>query len=527
MQRTLSYGIPGAAGIMRPYERRSDPGPVKKLLFYGVLILVAAFYGLLCSVLPLQALVVPLVPILLLAALALWLLPSVDTVDYGRIIGFMFWYAGLNAIWPSYIAVDVPGLPWITPMRFALFGMAALFAYTFSVSTSVRSTLRSITDTAPVIKWSFWIFWISSTVTIAFSQAQSETLTKYFNNQIYWTIMFLVAALIGFDKKSINKINNIIKIMVFGAIISSILSILEFRVERVIWLDHLPGFLKPNSDIFGKLDVSNARAGTDAYRVTGHLGNALYFAEFLAILLPFNIDELVRGRGFLRKSALFLGLVAVVVAIYLTGSRAGMVGLLLSPALYTLLATLRWRRRQPSSLAAAAILFAYPMMIGLVAALVVFWRRLHVLVIGGGQHQASNEARNLQWAKGDAILAAQPFGHGAGQSGIVLGFYNPGHDNYTVDSYYLSVLIDYGAIGFLAFMTFFATSAAHAGRFYFRADDDKKLILLPIAVTIVNFLVIKAVASTESSMPIVIMMAGFSLGLAAQIMKSQPERSQT
>jgi hypothetical protein len=339
--------------------------------------------------------------------------------------------------------------------------------------------------------------------------------------------MFLVAALIGSDKKSINRINNIIKIMVFGAIISSILSILEFRVERVIWLDHLPGFLKPNSDIFGKLDVSNARAGTDAYRVTGHLGNALYFAEFLAILLPFNIDELVRGRGFLRKSALFLGLVAVVVAIYLTGSRAGMVGLLLSPALYTLLATLRWRQRQPSSLAAAAILFAYPMMIGLVAALVVFWRRLHVLVIGGGQHQASNEARNLQWAKGEAILAAQPFGHGAGQSGIVLGFYNPGHDNYTVDSYYLSVLIDYGAIGFLAFMTFFATSAAHAGRFYFRADDDKKLILLPIAVTIVNFLVIKAVASTESSMPIVIMMAGFSLGLAAQIMKSQPERSQT
>jgi hypothetical protein len=85
--------------------------------------------------------------------------------------------------------------------------------------------------------------------------------------------------------------------------------------------------------------------------------------------------------------------------------------------------------------------------------------------------------------------------------------------------------MDYGMIGFLAFMMFFATSAAHAGRFYFRTDGDKHLILLPIAVTIVNFLVIKAVASTESTMSIVIMLTGFSVGIAAQIMRSQPEPS--
>ena len=166
------------------------------------------------------------------------------------------------------------------------------------------------------------------------------------------------------------------------------------------------------------------------------------------------------------------------------------------------------------------------MVVALVASLVVFWRRLHVLVIGGGQHQASNEARNIQWSKGEAVLAAQPFGHGAGQSGIVLGFYNPGHDNYTVGSYYLSLLIDYGLIGFIAFMMFFATSAFHAGRFYFRTDDENQLILLPIAMAIIKFLAVKAVASTESSMPIVIMLVGFSFGMAARIMKSQPERNQ-
>ncbi len=525
MQTAQSFGTAGGAGIMRPYERRTAPGPFKRLLFYTALIGIAAFYGLMCSVLPMAALVIPLVPILLLIALGLWLLPSVDTVDYRRIAGFLFWYVGLNAIWPSYIAVDVPGLPWITPMRFALFGMAALFAYTYSVSTELRASLGKIIDTVPVIKWSFWIFWACTTIAIVFSNAKGESFTKYINNQIYWTMMFLIAVLLAHDQQNIKKINNIIKFMVFGAIVSSVFAILEFRAERVIWLDHLPSFLKPNFDLFDKLEVSNARAGTDIYRVTGHLGNALYFAEFLAVILPFHIDQLLRAKGFWRKSLLFVGLIAVSLAIYFTGSRAGMVGLLLSPVLYVLLAALRWRRREPSSLGAAAVLYAYPMMIALLAALVVFWRRLHVLVIGGGQHQASSDARNIQWAKGQGIIAGHPLGHGAGQSGSVLGFYNPGHDNFTVDSYYLTLLLDYGYIGFLAFMMFFMTSAAHAARFYFRTRDDDQLILLPIAVAIVNFVVIKAVASTESSMPIVIMLAGFAVGMAAQIMKSQAPRA--
>jgi O-antigen ligase len=217
--------------------------------------------------------------------------------------------------------------------------------------------------------------------------------------------------------------------------------------------------------------------------------------------------------------------VAVCVTIYLTDSRAGMVGLLLSPVLYALIAALRWRKWFPSSLGAAAILYSYPMMVALLAALVVFWRRLHVLVIGGGQHQASTEARNVQWETGFPKFFSHPLGYGAGQSGSVLGFYNPGHDNFTVDSYYLSLLLEYGYIGFLAFMMFFATSAAHAVRFYFRTRNDDQLILLPIAVAIVNFVVIKMVASTESSMPIVIMLAGFAVGMAAQIIKSQASRA--
>ena len=520
MSFASSLAPSGRTGIMQPYERRPAPGRFKQFLFYSALIGVAAFYGLMCSVLPFAALVIPLVPLLILSALVLWLLPSVDTVDYSRLATFLFWFAACNAMWPNYVAVNLPGLPWITPSRFALFGLTLMFLYTFSVSNSLRMTLQTIWATSPIIKWSFLIFWICTTAAIVFSKEVGETITKYANNQIYWTLIFMVSCLLAYDYGNIRRINNILRILVLGTIVTALFSLVEYHDQRIIWLDHLPAFLKPDQAMLEKIGTFTARAGTDVYRVTGNLGNALYYAEALAVSLPFLIDLLVRQKGAIQFTLLLAGFMVVAVAIYLTGSRAGMVGLLLAPVLYTLGAALRWRRRHPSSLAATAILFAYPMFVGLLAALVVFWRRLHVLVLGGGQHQASTEARSTQWAMGIPKFMSHPFGHGSGQSGDVLGYFNPGQDNTTVDSYYLTLLLDYGFIGFLAFMMFFLSTSAHAARYYFKTDDEQQFILLPIAVAIFNFVVIKAVASTESSMPIIVMLAGFAIGIAAHIIKT-------
>lgn len=520
MSFALSFGSAGRTGIMRPYERRSTPGPFKQFLFYSALIGVAAFYGLLCSVLPFAALVIPLVPLLIMSAMVLWLLPSVDTVDHSRMATFLLWYAALNAMWPNYVAVNLPGLPWITPSRFALFGLTLVFLYIYSVSNAVRTTLQTILATTPAIKWAFWIFWICTTVSIVFSKAISESVTKYANNQIYWTMIFMVSCLLAYDYRNIGKINKILQMLVLGAIVTSVFSLFEYHYERIVWLDYLPGILKPSAEQFERLGVSNARAYTDAYRVTGNLGNPLYYAEALAISLPFVLDQMVRQKGTMRFGLMLAGFMLVSVAIYFTGSRTGMVGLLLTPVLYILASALRWRRRQPTSLVATSLLFAYPMFVVLLGLLVVFWRRLHVLVIGGGQHQASSDARATQWAMGIPKFTGYPFGHGPGQSGTVLGFFNPGRDNLTVDSYYLTLLLDYGFIGFLAFMMFFLSSAAHAVRYYFKANDEQQLILLPIGVAIVNFVVIKAVASTEVLMPVTIMLAGFAIGIAAHIIKN-------
>jgi O-antigen ligase len=182
---------------------------------------------------------------------------------------------------------------------------------------------------------------------------------------------------------------------------------------------------------------------------------------------------------------------------------------------YGFMASWRVRQQRPNSLAASAVIFAYPMLAALVASLVVFWRRLHVLIIGGGQQQASTDARGTQWAMGWPKIISHPFGHGAGNSGEVLGFFNPGADSPTVDSYFLTLLLDYGFIGLASFLVMMFLAIWYGFRAYNRAKDEHMLMLAPLTIALFNFTVIKAVSSTEGSLPIVFVIMGCVVGLTA------------
>ena len=95
--------------VLKPYERRREPGPFRRFMFFAAIIGLAAFYGLLASVLPMQLLFIPLVPILILVALILWMMPDVGGLQIERMQTLMWWFIGLGILWPNYVAFDLPG----------------------------------------------------------------------------------------------------------------------------------------------------------------------------------------------------------------------------------------------------------------------------------------------------------------------------------------------------------------------------------------------------------------------------------
>lgn len=499
--------------VLKPYERRRPPGPVRRFVAGMGLVFLAAFYGLLCTILPMQLIIVPLVPILLMIALTLWMLPDTGGVQYDTIAKGMLWFIGLNAMWPSYVAINAPGLPIITPTRIALFLTLTVIAFNFATSSEMRSQVIRANNSLPVVRRMFWLFWLTTLVSLPFSDNLMFSLTKFMNNQVYWTIPFVITAWLGSREGFVLRVGRLLAVAV---LVVALLSLPEISAQTPIWIPHMPSFLRIDPALLEQMASGNARAGTGSYRLRGIFTGALYFAEYLSVMFPFVVHALCRQRSLHGMLLLSAGVLLMAFAMFMTGSRSAMLALLLTPLSYTLLVAWRVRLQNPRSIAASLGVFSYPLAAISLALTVVFWRRLHVLVIGGGQHVGSTDARETQWAMGWPKIGSHPLGHGVGRSGDILGFFNPGSDNPTVDSFYLTTLLDYGILGLVFFLLLFATMLWYGFRLHNKARTEEQLMMGPILVSLFNFIVIKSVASTESNLPFIFIMMGCVFGLASR-----------
>lgn len=511
--------------ILKPYERRQLPGRAARTIAGASLILVAAFYGLMCSVLPMRLLVIPAIPVLLMFGLALWMLPDIGGIYDQQMETFMVWYVGLNVLWPGYVALNAPGLPWISPPRVVLAGLLAVVLFNISTSKDFRSALTERQHGLPMVRRVFYLFWTVTLVSLVFSDAIAASLLKFINNQIYWTMMFLVSAFLATRGRFVERLGNVIA---WTTIALALIGIYESRLQAPFWLNHLPSFLQADYGLLGSLSQSSARAGTEEYRIRGTFANPTYFAEYLGLAIPFVVHALAQSQRFWHVVLLSGGLLAVSIAAYLTHTRSAMLALLISLVIYPLFASLRSRRAHPNSIAATAVVAAYPIALALLAALVVFWRRLHVLIIGGGQHQASTDAREAQWAMGWPKVFSHPLGHGVGRAGDVLGYTNLAGEG-TIDSGYLSLLLDYGPLGLAAFLAMLIMLIWAGYRLYTDARSPSEQMIAPMTIGAMNFLIIKSVMSNDGNWPIVFILSGCIVGLVwarkAQNIVQLPESS--
>jgi O-antigen ligase len=138
--------------------------------------------------------------------------------------------------------------------------------------------------------------------------------------------------------------------------------------------------------------------------------------------------------------------------IFCSGSRGGYISAIVATAAFAMLWVVRVARFDRRSLAPAIISTAALIAFAILIGLIVFWPRLHNVVLGGGREAYSNQGRQEQWELAKPKIAANPItGHGFGIGAEVIGFYNAGSPIPTVDSYVLSTLVETGIPGFLFF----------------------------------------------------------------------------
>src|SRR3546814_14839267 len=78
----------------------------------------------------------------------------------------------------------------------------------------------------------------------------------------------------------------------------------------------------------------------------------------------------------------------------------------------------------------------YPAALAGFMGLLLASRRLYVMFIGGGQHQASNDARTSMYQDGIPLILSNPWGFGANQAAAALNYRLPSGMP-TIASHYL------------------------------------------------------------------------------------------
>lgn len=499
------------ARILPPYTRRIDDLSHKMLRVAAMagLIMFAMLLGFVTAILPIQLLLVPMVPLIFLTLLMLWVAPDFDLPVDNLVCKLFMAYTIVGLIIPYYIAPTLPGIGWVSFNRMIYFPLFMIALFAIGTSARVRGIIGDALEASGPMKWFFIGFVIIQGLLIFMNAA---FLSRWINAQLFWYFYFILSIWV-FSQEGASK--SFVKLLLIGAAVNGLYGIPEFINEKPFWTDHIPAFLRVEEELLAVVLGAERRTGEDFYRVGASFFVSLSFAEFIAIVLPFALHFLVSAEN-VKKRAIAAALIALLaVSAYLTGARSGLIGTLVGAALFILIWSIRRYRTHAAQrdMVAPAVLWMYPAgAFGMLFA-VLFINRVRMRVLGGSQHSSSTDARYEQWEMALPHVMSNPIGHGPFVGPEVVGYAIPS-GMLTLDSYGVNLIVEYGPLGLLLFTLFFFWAVWLGLKTYFNTEDgaatEEEELAGPAAVATVAFLLIRLVLSQTEVLH-------FSYAIAAMI----------
>jgi hypothetical protein len=490
--------------------------------FFGltVLMMLCFVYGFFFSVLAPNFFAFLVLPIVVLSLLVIWALPDVNWAPTSLLEWLFYAFFIVLIVWPNYMAISLPGLPWITLVRATAFPMLLILLICVSISSDFRLKMGHSLRAVSAIPILLCIFVVIQIVSIGLSKDVAGSIQKFIAAQTTWTAIFFASAYIFFHSGQIKRWAAVLCGM---AVFVSVIAIWEAALQHVPWRDHIPSFLQINDDAVAAILAGSTRSFTNRYRAQATFGTSLGLAEYLTLSVPFVMHFATnRFSGYARIMAL-LSLPLILFACYRTDAKLGMIGSLLAILIFTFITSFKSWRINKSGLLATLVLSFYPIGVASVAAALLASHRLQILIFGNdGTHVASTAARVEQYTLGFQKFLEWPFGYGIGMGADTLGFRTP-NGLLTIDSYYLSILLEYGIAGFVVYYGIFFIAIYEGGRrsLFSLKENEDTAFLLPLSISLFDFVVIKSVFSQQDNHAIAFMMLGAIVGLCAMQKKTK------
>jgi O-Antigen ligase len=503
--------------ILPPY---SDPTSGSQYLNRPAIIVYISiycfFYGLFFAFFAPYMLMAFLIPIVVLVMLIIWALPDMPAAPSGLLVMLFYTFFTTLIVWPNYLALSLPGLPWITVTRMSAFPLVLTMLTGLSVSKDFRRQISTSLNSAPFLWISIAVFSVMQFLSIFISKNPGTSIDKFIVAQTTCTSIFFISAYLFLKP---GRVERWAILAWAAAIFVGVIGVFEHLEGKVLWAGHIPSFLKIEDETVQRILAGSARSATGKYRVQGTFSTSLGLSEYLALVMPFALHLFFSRSNWILKISAGISIPFLLTVVIFTDSRLGLVGCILSFLSFTLvMAIRRWRHRK-DSIMGPAISLAYPAIFVLAIASIAFIGRLRALVLGNGPQTVSNESRLEQYRLALPLIIGHPAGHGIGMAAETLGFNGMnGGGMLTIDSYYLSIALDYGWFGFILFYAIILYSMFKSGRAAFleELNDRDQSFMIPIFISMVSFLVIKSVFSQPDNLPVMFIMIGIVVALTAR-----------
>jgi len=417
-----------------------------------------------------------------------WAMPDLPNVPV-QYLSSAFFIAVITLLTlPSYYAVVIPGLPWLSVKRLAWFAMILLMLICISGSKNVRTRIMQVIYSNSLASKLIIGYLVIIFCSVFTSQLPSVSFKDAIDSLLYWYTGFFALLLVV---NSEDRIFTFYRLISVSALIAAIVGAIEWRAEYRILYEVLPNWLKTalfvnNPDLADALSVPAFRNGQ--YRASFIYLVSLSFGEFAAIVAPITLYLIIHARA---KSDMVLGsfaLIGCIAAVVMSGSRGAYLGFAVAVVLTIILWICRLVRFESNSFKPIIATVSLVLSISFVGALIAGSRSVQVFLQGGGQGAASTDARFIQWELAKPWIFSNPItGHGTGIGSSLIGYFNPGATMSSVDSSAITILVETGVTGFILFFGLILVTIFNMIVVYIGSNRSLATFAGPAAAALLSF----------------------------------------
>lgn len=469
-------------------------------------ILIAALSGIGVGLGIHYAVVIPTIlatPVLIAAALKDAPARAEFILDVGAIL-----FVASSLLWPKYAAFFLPGLPLVNPQRVAnaiiLLILVATITTNKYIQTEYKNSLKSNK-----------FFWLCLFLFVGFrflsviASEEPGTSTYRYIQELFTHVVFILLGLhFGSNKERLRKFA---KTLFTCLILVSLLGIAEGVLKKNIF----SYFITPANEYMAWALSDKSREGF--YRVKSTFDHPLTFAEFIAIGTPLAMWFAFSIKSQLQKVfAITIICCLALTSIVLSGSRSGYLALALSFSLFSFAPLVFTILHRKLTLARAASWSFLIIVISLVLSVVT--ERVYDYTFGKRAFSASDSARVVMLTRGAKLTKESPlYGHGVSMAAEKVGVkIDPMSTQYTIDSMYISIMVESGVIAIAAFISMLVYCTYKCWRKAAESKNEDWFLWHAIATAIASILVFKSILSLVDNNYLMYIILGLAVSRAIQ-----------